>query len=49
MVYTVLTFDLHSDMYMYALMKHADFSDNYVNNLWCPNIYGKKYQELYNP
>ena len=35
-----MTFDLHSDMYMYALMKHADhFLDSYVNNFWCLNIY----------
>ena len=35
-----LTFDLHSDIYMYAVMKHTNhFSDNYVKSFWCPNIY----------
>ena len=38
-----LTFDLHSDMYMYALMKHADhFFRQLCQYFLCPDIYDLK-------
>ena len=38
-----LRFDLHSDMYMYALMKHADHLFRQLcQYFWCSNIYDLK-------